>query len=227
MPLPETLHPHRGEPHTVFLKPLLATKMLPNISVGDFSYYSSFAPPGMPGVIFSPLDFFENNVRYNYGRQQARLKIGKYCAFADGAILVMADANHSLTGLSTFPFSIFGDEWEKKLPMQEAKFTNKGDIIIGNDVWIGMEAVIMPGVSIGNGAIIGAKALVAKDIPAYAVAVGNPAKVVRMRFPDHDIARLEKIAWWDWPHQHVTNCVPILVKGGVNELEAYAKRNNL
>ncbi len=222
----DTLHPIDGGAHTVFLKPLLATKSYINISVGAFSYYSTFASPDQDGIL-PATSFFEHNVRYNYGRRAARLDIGNYCAIAHGAVFVMADANHALIGPSTYPFPVFGGEWAEVLPLDDVDFPNKGSISVGHDVWIGMEACIMPGVRIGHGAIIGTRALVAKDVPDYTVVGGNPAKIIRMRFDAPEIARLLKLQWWNWPDKDVTACIAALVKGDIMQLEAHAHEHGL
>src|SRR5690606_15668295 len=128
-----------------------------------------------------------------------RLVIGKFCAIAEGARFIMNGANHAMSGFSTYPFNIFGHGWERDF--DEASWTTelRGDTVVGSDVWIGMEAVILPGTGIGHGAIVAAKAVVARDVPPYAIVAGNPARVVKMRFDDGTIERLLKAAWWDWP----------------------------
>ena len=215
---PDTTFPMAGFEHTAFLRPLLATKSIGNISVGAYTYYSD---------LDSPLGFFERNVRYNFGRSGARLEFGTYCAIAHGAVFVMADANHTMGGPSTYPFPVFGGDWAERMPLAETPFINKGSTIIGHDVWIGMEAAILPGVTIGNGAIIGTRAVVADDIPDYAIAVGNPATVKRLRFPENDVDRLNRLAWWQWDPAHVTACVPLLITGSVGELHDYAAAHGL
>ena len=132
--------------------------------------------------------------------------IGKFVAIAQAAQFIMNGANHPLSGFSTFPFSSF-EGWQENAPVE---WPNKGDTIIGNDVWIGREAVIMPGVTIGHGAIIGSRAVVAKDVPPYAVAVGNPAKIAKLRFDEATIEALLEIAWWDWEPQMIARHVPAI-----------------
>jgi len=139
----------------------------------------------------------------------------------------MANANHSMCGPSTYPFPVFGGAWAERMPIADTPFVNKGSTIVGHDVWIGMEAAIMPGVRIGNGAVIGARAVVADDIPDYAIAVGNPAKVTRLRFSGDDIDRLNRLAWWRWDQEHVDACVPLLIKGSVAQLYDYATSHGL
>ncbi len=168
-------------PHKLtYIKPTIVNKK--KIIVGDYSYYDG--------------NNFEKQVTHCYPWYKEKLIIGKFCAIAQGVEILMNGANHCMNGASTYPFYIFNGWGLRKWPRQ--KLTIKGDTIIGNDVWIGQHAVILPGVKIGDGAIIGAYAVVAKDIPPYTVAVGNPAKVVKKRFSDKVIKHLLKIKWWNW-----------------------------
>lgn len=210
-PDPLSLYPFEGVGHTeidykrtVFLKNLVKRK---NIVVGDFSYYDD--PAGAN-------DFETKNVLYHYSFSKEKLIIKKFCAFATGVKFIMSSANHKLDGFSTFPFFIFGRGWEKDFNM--ASLPYKGDTVIGNDVWIGYDATIMPGVTIGDGAIVGAKAVVAKSVPPYAVVCGNPAKVVKMRFPDDIITELLKIAWWDWPREKIARNIAVIMGNDLDTL---------
>lgn len=207
-----TLYPIEGISNTVYLKPLLETKGHGNISVGAFSYYSDFNDPA---------GFFENNVLYNFAGAGTHLSIGRFCAIAHGAKFIMADANHAMSGPSTYPFPIFGGAWAKAMPLEDVPFLKKGGIEIGHDVWIGMNATIMPGVRIGNGAVIGTAAVVASDVPDYAIVVGNPGKVTRRRYSDADVERLNRLAWWDWDEGILAEAIPILVSGDVDALEHF------
>jgi virginiamycin A acetyltransferase len=217
-PNPDTLHPIKGHDGTVFLQPLLARYLedggVPNIDVGAFSYYSSFD---------DPTRFFLDNVLYNFGFSGARLRIGKYCAIAHGARFIMPDANHSLAGPSTFPFAIFGEDWAEALPLDQYPFPAGRDTVIGNDVWIGYGALIMPGVTIGDGAIVSSGSVVRNDVPPYSIVAGNPATVVRPRFDPGSVATLQALCWWDWPGDLVCKAIPLLVKGDVVGLEAFAR----
>ncbi|WP_395623685.1 CatB-related O-acetyltransferase [Sphingomonas daechungensis] len=209
---PNTLFPFgSGARHTVFLKPLLdeIDPPRPNLSAGDFSYYSDFD---------DPTQFFIRNVRYDFGFSGARLDIGRYCAFAHDTTFIMSDANHAIAGPSTYPFPVFGGAWSSEIEPRDYPAVNKGSIQVGHDVWCGYKSVIMPGVKIGSGAIVAACAVVSRDVPPYAMVAGNPARVVKMRFEPHDVARLLQIAWWDWPADRVARAVPVLVKGSVDEL---------
>jgi virginiamycin A acetyltransferase len=189
-PDPEAVYPMRGFPQVVYLKNVITR---PNIEVGDYSYYDD--PAGAER-------FEEHNVLYHFEFIGDRLVIGRFVAIARGARFIMNGANHATGGLSTYPFNIFGSGWEKGF--DPASAASRDDTVIGNDVWIGSEAVILPGVSIGNGAIIGACAVVGSDVPPYCIAVGNPARVIRVRFGPDIVATLNEIAWWDWPAERIT-----------------------
>ncbi|MBY5944717.1 CatB-related O-acetyltransferase [Photobacterium rosenbergii] len=215
---PEKLYPIEGFNNTLLLKPLLAQSDIDNITVGDYTYYSDFEDPSK---------FFAENVLYNFGFSGTSLHIGKFCAIAHGTKFIMADANHATSGVTTFPFAVFGGKWADSLPLGEYPFKQYKDIQVGNDVWFGNETTVMPGVTIGNGAIIGSKAVVTKDVPAYAIVGGNPAKVIRLRYSADEVAKLEQLAWWDWPIEHIEQAIPLLVKGGVAELSDYAEQHNL
>ena len=215
-PDPDALYPLEGFTNTVLLRPLLARRPgpVPNITVGRFSYYSDDAA--------DPLAFFERNVRYNYGFSGARLTIGPFCAIGQGAQIIMPDANHAMAGPSTFPFPIFAGAWRDALPLDQLPTPGKGDTTLGPDVWLGTESLVMPGVTIGAGAVVAARAVVSRDVPPYAVVAGNPARVVRTRYSPADVARLLALAWWDWPVESITAAIPALVKGSVADLEALA-----
>ena len=196
-PDPSDKHPMAGFPQVCFIK---NTVNNPNIIVGDYTYYDD------------PEDSenFERNVLYHFPFIGDKLIIGKFCAIARGAQFIMNGANHKLSGFSTFPFYIFGKSWEKALP-QAGELPYKGDTVIGNDVWIGYQALIMPGVTIGNGAIISSRSVVTADVPAYTIVGGNPAKVIKQRFPAEIIAALEQLAWWDWPIEKITRNLPAIM----------------
>ena len=185
------VHPLSNFPQVCFIK---NTVKNPQIIIGDYTYYDD------------PEDSenFERNVLYLFPFVGDRLILGKFCAIARGVKFIMNGANHKMSGFSTYPFEIFGEDWSRVMPKQE-EYPNKGDTVIGNDVWIGYASVIMPGVDIGNGAIIAAKSVVTKDVPAYGIVGGNPAKLIRKRFSDNVIRDLEAIAWWDWDIQKITD----------------------
>ena len=192
-----------GFPQVCFIK---NTVNNPNIIIGDFTYYDD--PENS--------EDFERNVLYHFPFIGDKLIIGKFCAIAKGVQFIMNGANHKLAGFSTFPFYIFGNGWEKAMP-KPGDLPYKGDTIIGNDVWIGYKALIMPGVKIGNGAIISSQAVVTTDVPAYTIVGGNPAKVIKKRFPDEVVAELEKLAWWDWPIDQITKHLSAIMS---NDLKA-------
>lgn len=164
-----------------------------NILVGDYTYYDD---PNGP-------ENFENNVLYHFPFIGDKLIIGKFCAIATGVEFIMNGANHQTNGVSTYPFYIFGNGWEKAAP-KEGDLPYKGDTVIGNDVWIGYKTTIMPGVKVGNGAIIATKSVVTKDVPDYAVVGGNPAEIIKYRFDEATIEKLLKMAWWDWRVEEIS-----------------------
>ncbi len=192
-PDPDTLHPMPGFPRIVALRPL--AKGRANVSVGAYSYYDD---PDRPEA------FFDRNVLYHFDFIGDRLQIGAFCAFATGCRIVMNGANHAMGGFSTYPFNIFGAGWGEGFDPSSWQAENRGDTVIGADVWIGSEAWILPGVTIGPGAIIAAKAVVTRDVAPYAVVAGNPARETRRRFDAPTIDSLLEIAWWDWPRDKIT-----------------------
>lgn len=214
-PDPDALYPLPGHDRTVFLKPLLERRLAEcgrpdNVEVGAYSYYDD---------VEDPLPFFERNIRYNHGFSGARLTIGRYCALASGTAFVMPDANHAMAGVTTYPFPIFGGDWAERLPVHELPVPVRGDTVVGHDVWFGTESLVMPGVTIGSGAVVAARAVVTRDVPAYAVVAGNPAHIVRRRYDDATAARLLDLAWWDWPPDRVAAAIPDLVHGRLERLE--------
>lgn len=203
-PDPATLHPLPGFPQVCFIKNSVSNS---NILIGDYTYYDD--PEGAEN--------FERNVLYHYPFIGDKLIIGKFCALARGVKFIMNGANHKTSGLSTFPFFIFGNGWESAAP-EPGDLPYKGDTRVGNDVWIGYDCLIMPGVTIGNGAIISSRSVVVSDVPAYSIVGGNPAKVIRQRFSDEVIAELEKIAWWDWSPEKITQNLAAISGGDVARL---------
>lgn len=180
----------QGFPQVGYLKNFITS---PNIEVGDYTYYDD---PDGP-------EHFEKNVLYHFDFIGDKLIIGKFCAIAKDVTFIMNGANHQSAGFSTYPFFIFGNGWEKSAP-QPGDLPFKGNTEIGNDVWIGYNATIMPGVKIGSGAIIASKSVVTNDVPAYAVVGGNPAKIIKQRFDVKTINALLSIAWWDWSNDKIT-----------------------
>lgn len=195
-----------GFPQVCFIK---NTVEYPHIIIGDYTYYDD--PDDSEN--------FERNVLYHYPFIGDRLVIGKFCALARGVKFIMNGANHKLSGISTYPFQIFGNGWEEVMP-EPGDLPYKGDTVVGNDVWVGYEALIMPGVRIGNGAIVAARSVVTTDVPAYTIVGGNPAKPIKTRFGPEVIARLEALAWWDWPIEAITERLALIVAGDVDALAA-------
>lgn len=191
-PDPAALHPVAAHRRIVFLKSVVSN---PLIEIGDYTYYDD--PEGAES-------FEAKCVTHHYPFIGDRLFIGRFCALATGVTFVMNGANHAMTGFSTYPFNIFGNGWDEGFDPATIEAGIKGDTRVGNDVWIGGEAMILPGVSIGDGAIVATRSVVSGDVPPYAIVAGNPARIVRRRFDDTTIARLVEIAWWDWPIDKIT-----------------------
>lgn len=204
-PNPENKHPMEGFPQVCFIK---NTVMNPNIIIGEYTYYDD--PEDSEG--------FERNVLYHFPFIGDKLIIGKFCAIARGVKFIMNGANHKISGISTYPFQIFGNGWEKVMP-GPGDLPYKGDTVIGNDVWIGYDSLIMPGVNIGNGAIVSSRSVVTSDIPAYTVAGGNPAKPIKQRFCADTVEVLEKLSWWDWPIDKITRHLELIVSADVEALQ--------
>lgn len=205
-PSPDEKYPMKGVPQIIFLKNFI-TK--PNIVVGDYTYYDD--PEG-------PEDFETRNVLYHYPFMGDKLVIGKFCAIAKDVKFIMNGANHKISGLSTYPFSLFGNGWEKVMP-KPGELPYKGDTTVGNDVWIGYDATIMPGIKIGDGAIVASKSVVVKDVPAYAVVGGNPATLIKMRFEESIVDKLLHIKWWDWTIEKISAHLSTIVGSDVEELQ--------
>ncbi len=208
-PSPANKHPLAGFPQVCFIKNTVDN---PNILIGDYTYYDD------------PEDSenFARNVLYHFPFIGDKLIIGRFCAIVRATKFIMNGANHKLSGISTYPFQIFGNGWEKVMP-EPGDLPCRGDTTIGNDVWIGYEALIMPGVSIGNGGVISSRSVVSSDIPAYCVAGGTPAKPIKYRFEPNIIEQLESIAWWDWPIEKVTKHLEFIVAADVEKLRDCAK----
>ena len=205
-PDPNTVHPMVGFPQVCFIKNTVSN---PNIIIGDYTYYDD------------PEDSenFERNVLYHFPFVGDKLIIGKFCALSRGVKFIMNGANHKMSGFSTFPFEIFGEDWQRVMsPVGEYPY--KGDTVIGNDVWIGYEAVIMPGVNIGDGVIVAAQSVVTKDIPPYTIVGGNPASAIRQRFPDKVVQVLLEIAWWNWDIERITANLEKIVGADLVVLQA-------
>ena len=199
--------PRTNDYQTIYLNTIINN---PNIIVGDYTIYNDF--------VNDPTQFEKNNVLYHYPINQDRLIIGKFCSIACGAKFLFNSANHALRSLSNYTFPLFFEEWGLNKKNVASAWDNKGDIIIGNDVWIGYEAVIMPGVHIGDGAVIAARAVVTKDVPPYTIVGGTPARKIRMRFEEETIAKLQQIQWWNWPVEKIRRSLPYIMEGTVDRL---------
>ncbi len=207
-PNPGIKHPIPLHRRVGFLRPLVDA---PNIEIGDFTYYDD--PDG-------PELFVQKCVLHHYDFIGDRLVIGRFCALAEGMRFIMNGANHAMSGFSTYPFNIFGHGWEAGFEEETWRREVRGDTVVGSDVWIGMEAVIMPGIRIGHGAVIGAKSVVTHDVPDFAIVAGNPAKVVKMRLDAATVERLLDIAWWDWPVDKITRNLNAIRGADIAALEA-------
>ena len=206
------IYPRTGDQQTVYLNAVIKD---PQIKVGDYTIYNDF--------IADPLLFEKNNVLYHYPIHREKLIIGKFCSIACGTKFLFNCANHTLKSLSTYTFPLFYEEWELEKSNITTAWDNKGNIVIGNDVWIGYEAVIMAGVHIGDGAIIAARAVVTKDVPPYTIVGGTPAKEIRKRFDAEVIEQLLIQKWWDWSTDKIHQCLPYIAEGKLDELLAMKK----
>ncbi|MBR0099641.1 MAG: CatB-related O-acetyltransferase [Treponema sp.] len=205
LPDPNTLHPIAGYEKEIYVKPTVKN---PNIIVGDFTYIAD--------------KDFESHVTHHYDFIGDKLIIGKFCQIAAGVEFVMNGANHQMNAVTTFPFYTL-EGWNMNPPSQE-NLPLKGDTVIGNDVWIGQNAVILPGVRIGDGAIIGANSVVGSNVEPYTIVAGNPARLIRKRFEDEMIALLEKFAWWNRPVEEINALIPILTSGNLEMVKAKIKK---
>lgn len=202
------IYPRTEDQETVYLKSVIKD---PSIIVGDYTMYNDF--------VNDPTMFEKNNVLYHYPINHDKLYIGKFCSIACGVRFLFNSANHRLNSLSTYPFPIFFEEWGLSKSHVTNAWDNKGDIVIGNDVWIGYEAVILAGVKIGDGAIIGTRSVVTKDVPPYTIVGGVPAKPIRKRFSDDTIAALLAERWWDWPIDKIAANLEAIQSGNIDLLK--------
>ena len=202
------IYPRTGDKEIVYLKDAVTG---PNIVIGEYTIYNDF--------VRDPRDFEKNNVLYHYPVNGDKLKIGKFCSIACGAKFLFTSGNHSMQSLSTYTFPIFYEEWGLDGKDIRSAWDNKGNIVIENDVWIGYEAVILSGVTIGDGAIVGARAVVTKDVPPYTIVAGVPARPIRKRFDEETIAKLQALRWWDWDEERLKRCIPAIQAGDIDALE--------
>lgn len=202
------VYPRSGDKQTIYLKNVIIN---PNIVVGDYTMYNDY--------VNDPRLFESNNVLYHYPINNDKLIIGKFCSIACGARFIFNSANHKMSSLSTYPFPLFYEEWNLDYKDVVDSWDNKGDIIIGNDVWIGYDAVIMAGVTVGDGAIIGTRAVVTKDVEPYTIVGGVPARKIKKRFSKEIIEDLLELKWWDWPKAKIALKINAIKSGNVEQLK--------
>ena len=206
------IYPRSQGHSTVYLQNVVTD---PSISVGDYTIYDDF--------VNDPRDFQRNNVLYHYPINRERLVIGKFCSIACGAKFLFNSANHTLRSLSTYIFPVLFEEWGLDVARIPEAWDNRGDIVIGNDVWIGYEAVVLAGVTIGDGAIVAARAVVTKDVPPYTIVGGVPARPIRRRFSDSEIDQLLELKWWDWPEEKIARSIGVIQSGDLEGLKRAAE----
>lgn len=204
-PNPNSMYPNENIKQICFIKNVVKN---PNIQIGDYTYYDDV----------NGAENFERHVTHLYDFIGDKLIIGKFCAIAKGIEFVMNGANHRMNSVSTYPFNIMGGGWEKSAPTLE-DLSLKGDTVVGNDVWIGQNVTVMPGVHIGDGAIIAANSVVTKDVPAYHIAGGNPVRMIRKRFDDDVISYLLGLKWWDWPPEKIFSNLEILCSADLSAIK--------
>ncbi len=190
-----------------FLKNVITA---PNIHVGEYTYYDDPV---------APTEFERRNVLFNYPEFGDSLIIGKFCSIASGTTFIMGPANHRISSVTTYPFHVFGGLWEERTPDHMAQLPRKGDTVVGNDVWFGRESVILPGVHIGDGAIVAAYSVVTRDVPPYGVVGGNPAKLLKMRFDEEMIALLLAVKWWDFAPDALADILPLLCSPALSDVK--------
>lgn len=198
--------PNPNIPSLCFIKNVVKN---PNIIVGEYTYYDDF----------EGADQFEKHVTHFYDFIGDKLIIGKFCAIAKGVEFVMNGANHRMDAVTTYPFYIMGGDWGGAIAPVKDELPLKGDTVVGNDVWIGQNVTVMPGVHIGDGAIIGTNSTVASDIPPYAIAVGNPCRIVKYRFKQDFIDYLLKIQWWNWDIEKIERNMDALGGGDLTKIK--------
>jgi len=209
MTIPNTnkVYPRINDYQTIYLKNVITSDY---IKVGDYTIYNDYYN--------DPRDFEKNNVLYQYPINNDKLIIGKFCSIACKTKFLMTSGNHTMKSLSTYTFPIFYEEWGLDVGHIIDAWDNKGDIVIGNDVWIGYDAIIMSGVKIGDGAIIGTRAIVTNDVPPYTIVGGIPAKIINKRFSDDIILKLLKIKWWDWSYEKIQANIKHIQSGNIDNL---------
>ncbi|MGH3478736.1 MAG: CatB-related O-acetyltransferase [Pseudonocardiaceae bacterium] len=215
MTVPDPTHPYPLPEHErfcVFVRPTITSE---KVRVGEYTYYDASEDTG---------NFEDERVLYGYGPEL--LLIGKFCSIAAGVRFVMAAANHLSSGPSTFPFTIFPGRWQDAtLETFQARATSKGDTVVGNDVWFGRDVTVMPGITIGNGAIIATASLVTRDVSPYTIVGGNPAQLIKQRYPAADVELLQRAAWWDWPTEIISAQASTLMAGTPTDIATIADQH--
>ena len=178
----------------------------PNIIVGDYTYYDDF----------ENVENFEKNIKYHFDFIGDKLIIGKFCMIASNVTFIMNGANHLTDSITSYPFAIFGHDWSNA--MEGKSYPTKGDTIVGNDVWIGYNSTIMPGIRIGDGAIIATNSTVTKDVEPYTIVGGNPAKEIRKRFTEKETIKLLEVRWWNWTIEKITQNLKHLTDNKIDNL---------
>ncbi|WP_425519812.1 Vat family streptogramin A O-acetyltransferase [Tissierella simiarum] len=205
-PNPNSVYPNENIKNICYIKNVIKN---PNIQVGDYTYYDDI----------NGAEKFEEHVTHHYEFIGDKLIIGKFCAIAKGIEFVMNGANHRMKSVTTYPFNIMGNGWEKTTPTLE-ELPLKGDTVVVNDVWIGQNVTVMPGVHIGDGSIIAANSVITKDVPPYHIAGGNPCKIIKKRFNDELIDYLLKLKWWDWPEEKIFKNLEVLCSPDLEKIKS-------
>ena len=211
VPNPAAIFPNEYKT-SCFLKNVITAS---NIFVGDYTYYDDPV---------DPTGFERNNVLFNWPEFGDKLYIGKFCAIASGVQFIMGSANHRISSISTYPFNVFGGVWEENTPPHLSQLPFKGDTVIGNDVWLGRESVVMPGVTVGDGAMIAAYSVVAKDVEPYTVAGGNPARFIKKRFDEELTDLLLRLRWWDFEPERLAAFLPVLCDSNLERVRQELKQ---
>lgn len=187
----------------------------PNIFIGDYTYYDDPV---------APEKFEQNNVLFNWPQFGDKLIIGKFCSIASGTKFIMGPANHRLNSVSVYPFNVFGGAWSANTRPHLEELPFKGDTVVGNDVWLGRECVVMPGVRIGDGAIVAAYSVVTRDVAPYTVVGGNPARFIKARFDEELTGLLQALRWWDLPPEELANFLPVLCSSDLEAVKQTVRR---
>lgn len=211
IPSPDEIFPNEYKT-SCFIKNVVKA---PNIIIGDYTYYDDDE---------APLEFEKNNILYNWPEFGDRLIIGKFCQIAKGTRFIMGPANHRITSVTTYPFNVFAGAWRENTPSHLSQLPRKGDIVIGNDVWLGRECLVMPGAKIGDGAIIASRSVVAGTVPAYTIYGGNPAKFIKKRFDDELIEMLQKLQWWNFAPDKLVEILPLLCDENLEDVKKKIKQ---